>query len=915
MLPDRDFAADLQSVRLQAGLSVRELVRSCQIPRSTIADALSGRRFPRLETVLAIVRACGADPDPWRRRWAMASREQSVRSEAAAPGVPAQLPRDIPGFASRGPELARLNQAGVALVHGRPGVGKTALAVHWAHSAAGSYPDGQLFVNLRGHHPTLAPMAPVEALGRLLGSLGVRWVPVTDDPEEGASVWRSAVAGRRVLIVLDDAVRSDQVRPLLPGTPGCAVVVTSRRYLSDLLVRDGADGIVLDVLPPDSSLALLGQVAGAERVQAEPRAAAAVAAACGHLPLAVRLAGAVLAGAPQRRFADLVAELTAGDRLTALEELARPSEVESAFELSYRALAEDARLLFRRLGLHPGPEIGAQLAALLVDLDADAGERSLRMLAGAHMVEPAGPGRYRMHDLLRDYAARLVDSIDGARQRDAARRRLFDWYVDRALAVSSRLDKGRERLLAHDLSPTWEPDDDEASAWLSAEYGNVIAVIEDDARRGTGRYAWTLIDVMAAVLSRRRDMAGLITATDAGLASARRQGDRRAEGVLCVQRGWLRWRGRQTEGAAADFEHARTLLRDTGVRRGEASALRGLSGCRADAGRFDEARRDAETALELYRAEGDATGEATTLTSLAFITHRAADFTAAASYTEASLTLHRNGRDRGYIALALANLAGASLICGHITRAVGCAEEAVALAREVGDGASESIGLVNAAEAHVQAGSLDEAYRQAAAAVTKAREMSYPVAESIALDALATVSRWLRRPDTDAHRARALRIAEKTGDLVVEAEILVGAARDAYQTAVDAPSPATHVFQVARNAAQRALDAGLAADSRHVQAEATGLAAACELGLGKVADARTNARHAVETHVASGARLAQVSARCVLAHALFQDADPAAADLEWRTAAQILDELAVPAGAPVRRLLDRATASRFPLFA
>ncbi len=920
-MSDGAFAADLESLRLGAGLSLRELVRSCDVPRSTLADALSGRRFPRLDTVLAIVRACGSDPAPWRRRWVAASQQQRLLSGAntsgtqAKPTVPAQLPRDVPGFASRDEELARLDRGGVAVIHGRPGVGKTALAVHWAHTVAPSFPDGQLFVNLRGHDPTLAPMSTVEALGRLLGSLGVPWVPVTDDPDEGASVWRSAVAGKRLLIVLDDAVRSEQIRPLLPGTPGCSVVVTSRRYLSGLVVRDGAEGIVLDVLPAESSLALLGQVAGVGRVRAEPAAAAAVVAACGHLPLALRLAGAVVAGAPQRRFAELVAELTAGDRLTALEGLTRPSEVESAFELSYRTLDEDAQLLFRRLGLHPGPEISVQIAALLVDLDADAADRLLRILAEAHLVEPAGSGRYKMHDLLRDYAARLVDSVDGVPQRDATRQRLFDWYVDRALAVSSRLDKGRERLLPHGPQSTWEPDDDEASGWLSAEYSNVIALIEDDARRGTGRYAWSLVDVLAVVLSRRRDMGGVIGATDAGLAAARRQGNGRAEGAMCLRRGWMRWRGGQADGAAADFFRARTLLHDAGLRRGEASALRGVSTIHADAGRFDEARRSAEAALAIYRAEADRIGEAAALHSLAFITNRAADFTADATYLEASLDLHRAGGNRGYIALALANLAHVSLVQGDIPRAVGYAEEAVALAREVRDGVSETTGLVNGALAHLQAGSLAEAHRQASAALARARELTYPVAEAVALDALATTSRWLRHAEATAHRARAIDIIQETGDLFIEAEILLGAARDAYQPAVDAVSPAPHAFHEARNAAQRALDTALAADSPHVQAEALSLVAACDLGLGKVGDARAGARQAVEMHVASGARLAQVIARCVLAHALLQDADPAAADLQWRTAGQILDELAVPTGAPVRQLLDRATAAELPAFA
>ena len=470
-MPDQRFAADLESVRHSAGLSLRELAKATGVPRSTLSDTLAGRRFPRLDTVLAIVRACGGDPDPWRQRWAAANRWELAGATACvdrldiepihtppdpahdltepprAALVPAQLPRDIAGFTSREHELARLDRGGLTVIHGRPGVGKTALAVHWGHSVSARYPDGQLFLNLRGHHATLRPMSPGEAMSRLLGSLDMSWVPLTDDPEEGASLWRSALAGRRMLIMLDDALSADQVRPLVPGAPGCAMIVTSRRYLADLIVQDGADGIVIDVLPAASSIALLTHVVGAARVNAEPAAAAAVAASCGHLPLALRLAGAVLAGAPERSFAELADELAGGDRLAALEGLARPSAVEGAFELSYRALGGDTAYLFRRLGLHPGPDISVAVAALLADIDQDTAAALLRSLAQAHLIEPTRSGRYRIHDLLHAYAARLVGESDSELGQDAARRRLLDWYVDRTLAVSTRLDRGRERAV------------------------------------------------------------------------------------------------------------------------------------------------------------------------------------------------------------------------------------------------------------------------------------------------------------------------------------------------------------------------------------------------------------------------------------------------------------------------------------
>jgi tetratricopeptide (TPR) repeat protein/transcriptional regulator with XRE-family HTH domain len=919
-MPDQRFAAELESLRRAAGLSLRDLVRLTGIPRSTLGDALAGRRMPRLETVLAIVRSCGQDPGPWRDRWAAMSRQQvpepTAETEAAerAPIVPAQLPRDVGGFASREDELARLGRDGVAVIHGGPGVGKTALAVHWAHGVSSQYPDGQLFLDMRGHHPTLRPISSAEALGRLLGAIGVRWVPLTQDPDEGVGLWRSSLARRRLLMVLDDAISADQVRPLLPGAEGCCMIVTSRHYLADLVVRDGADGIILDGLPPESSLDLLTYVAGVQRVAAEPVAAAAVAAACGHLPLALRLAGAVLAGAPERSFAELMDELTAGDRLTALEGLARPSAVEGAFELSYRALPEAAQFLFRRLGLHPGPDISVPVAALLGDLAPATASGLLHTLAEAHLIEHGRRGRYWMHDLLRDYATRLAEEPGEDPGRDEVRRRLFDWYVDRAVAVSSRLDKGRERLWADEaLASVWEPSDDDAAAWVQGEHRNMVAVIEYDARHGSARYAWSLVDLMSSVLFRRTPLAGLIVAADAGLEAARRLGEERAEGAMCVRRGWLRWRAGRREGAAADFTRALALARRVGARRTEASALRGLSTSHADAGQPEEARLCAEEALAIYRADGDRHSEAATLNSLAVAMTRAADFGASLACLDAALALQRESGSRGYLALVLANLANAHCIRGSLATAIACAQEAVEIARAIGDGFAETVSLCNGALALSQAGQAEEAYRWATAAAARARDLGYRFGEAVTLDALATASRGLGLPDARMHRARAARCAREASDLVTEAEILVGVARDAYQDAVSAPAAGR--FTAAREAARRARDAGLSVHSPHIHAEALSLDAACSLALEEVRDALDAARQAAAMHRASGARLAEITAREVLARALARAGDATGAEEERRTARQLLDDLAVPAAAPLRRLLGSRPDAAYPPFA
>jgi tetratricopeptide (TPR) repeat protein len=841
----------------------------------------------------------------------------SIGAPGAATGpIPAQLPRDIAGFTNREEELARLEHAGIAVVHGQPGIGKTALAVHWAHSVSARYPDGQLFLNLRGHHATLGPVTAVEALGRMLGSLGVPFAPLTQEPDEAAGLWRSTLSGRKLLILLDDAISAEQIQPLLPGASGCTLIVTSRHYLADLVVHDGAESIPVDVLQAEGSISLLGHVAGSERVADEPVAAAAVASACGHLPLALRLAGTLVGGTALHTFAELARELSAGDRLSALEGLNRPSPVEKTFELSYRRLPPDAALLFRRLGLHVGSSISDQTAALLADLDLNVAQGLLRILAEAHLIEPDRSGRYWIHDLLQAYARRLVESSESLADREATRRRLLEWYVDSALAVSALLDPGRERAWVDDgARSTWKPSNDEASVWLDSEHLNVAAAIEFDARHGTGQYAWALVDLMAGPLSRRKEVAGLIAATDAGLFAAREYGNRHAEGVMLLRRGWLRWRSRQRDGASEDFALAQRLFHDIGIGRAEASALRGLSNSRAYSGRLDEARRCAEAALAIYREHGDVNGQAATLTNLAAVTDRAADFAASGEFFEASLALHREAGSRGNIALALAHLAHALLMRGAVMRAVSCAEEAISAAQEVGDGIAEIIALTNCSLALRQAGELERAYRRAEAAVARAQEMGYQFGKAAAMDVLAKMSRLLGRSDAPARRSRALTLAQEANDLALKAEILLSAAGSAYQDAVlrDLEAPGGGAgFHTARDATLRALDAALASASPHTQAESLTLLAACDLGLGDVSAALGEAHRALEMHLASGARLAEITTRSVLAHAHQQDAKPDAAADEWQTARALVDELALPDEAPVRRLIHSGGDSALP---
>jgi DNA-binding SARP family transcriptional activator len=358
---------------------------------------------------------------------------------AQARVVPAQLPADAAAFSGRQAELAQLDShwsgqgerrsPAVVVIAGTAGVGKTALAVHWAHRVRDRFPDGQLYVDLRGWAAG-APLRPIDALAGFLPALGVPAAEVPDQVEQAAALYRSLLAGRRMLVVLDNTRSPGQVRPLLPASPGCAVVLTSRDQLRGLIARDGAVRLDLDVLAPREARRLLTRLLGAERVDAEPEAEAELVRLCGYLPLALRIAAANLSGRPRTTVAAYAAELAGGDRLRALEAGEdTDAAVRVAFDRSYAALPAAARRLFRLLGLVPGAGIGPPAAAALAATDAAAAAALLDRLASAHLAGERAPNRYVLHGLLRRYAADRASAEDSPAEREAALGRLLDHYL------------------------------------------------------------------------------------------------------------------------------------------------------------------------------------------------------------------------------------------------------------------------------------------------------------------------------------------------------------------------------------------------------------------------------------------------------------------------------------------------------
>ena len=456
------------------------------------------------------------------------SLETSVteRAGAADPGgadgvvepstvLPRQLPADVANFTGRVSELGRLDAlaAGdadtvvICAITGTAGIGKTALALRWAHRAASRFTDGQLHIDLRGF-ATTAPVSPLDALIRMLRALGVPPERIPADIDEAAALYRSLLAGRRALVMLDNAATAEQVRPLLPGSPGCLVLITSRDRLTGLTARDGAVRLTLDALSPAEARLLLDDLLGSGRLARESAAAGELAAGGAHMPLALRIAAARLADQPHRRIADYVAELGRGDPLAKLTlDDGSDNGIRIAFDLSYRTLDADARRLFRRFALVPGTDIAVDAVAALDDAGRDRAYALLETLARGHLVEPRAPGRYGMHDLLAAYAADRTTHDDPEPERRAALDRLLAWYLEHIDGAAQRLVPG--------VSPGTRGTDDQlftsqpsALAWLEAEYANLAALIDHVVSNNSevGVPSWFLGDARGGYLWLRQHL-------------------------------------------------------------------------------------------------------------------------------------------------------------------------------------------------------------------------------------------------------------------------------------------------------------------------------------------------------------------------------------------------------------------------
>lgn len=580
------------------------------------------------------------------------------RGSTASP-TPRQLPADVSGFVNRTGEPGELNAVltsedggplvvSVYVIAGTAGAGKTSLALRWAHQVRERFPDGQLYANLRGYDPG-EPVAARDALHHFLTSLGVPADAVPQDLDAAAALYRSLLADRRVLVVLDNAASVGQVRPLLPGSAHSLVLVTSRSRLSGLAVRDGARRLTLGVLPEPEAVALLRAVTAGYRPVDDEMQLAELARLCARLPLALRIAAERAASHPHLRLSDLIADLRDESALWDALSTGDDEEAEAVrtvFAWSYRALSEQAARLFRLLGLHPGPEFGLHAAAALAGSTSSSRTRQLLdSLVGAHLLEQTAPDRYQFHDLLRAYAIDQAQHEEPPAEREAALYRVLEWYLHTADAAQSWINPAEDRLTLppapSDVSPLTFPDYDAAVDWAEREHANLLQAVRTAADARQDRLAWQL----SAVLWNAQFPSASGTSWPAvgriGLEAAERLGERAAQGVLLTWLGMAHTRINRLAESLEYHENALMIRRDLGDRLGEARSLNliGLNHLRGR--RLDAAARHFEQAIAGFQQQDAAHWAATALSNLATTHYRAGRLPEAATVIDQALAAHR----------------------------------------------------------------------------------------------------------------------------------------------------------------------------------------------------------------------------------------------------------------------------------
>ncbi len=703
--------------------------------RSQLADELGvdpGPDLQRLYTNLLAGRSLRPSPEP-------------VVTPGVQRPVPRQLPADVATFAGREDVLKYLDEIvprdptpdpAVAVVHGPAGVGKTALAVHWAHQVAERFPDGQLYVNLRGFDPSGPALAAADTLRGFLDALGTPpdQIPATFSAQVG--LYRSMLADRRVLIMLDNAADVGQVRPMLPTGAGCLAIVTSRNRLPGLVVADGARPVELDPLSLDEARLLLERRLGRERIAAEPAAVDDIVHRCGGLPLALAIVAARAMSHPKFPLAALTVEpCAAPGRLDALAGLDAETDVRVVFSWSYRPLPTSAARLFRLLGVHPADEVTAPAAASLAAVPVGQARLLLVRLAQANLVTEHAPGRYAPHDLLRAYAAELAARHDTDVDRRAALHRVLDHYLHTGCAASRLIDPHRLPITLSPPQPGTAPeplhDNEQAIAWFHTERTAILSAIERASIDGFDTHVWQLAWSVAQFLAIGMYWRDQLAVLGLALASATRLGLRSEQARVHRHLG-------QTLNELGDYDKAHEHLRSAlelyehvGDCRGRAVVHSIRSQLFADRQMFDEALTHAREAYELFRAMGDRRGEGYTLDEIGCYHAWRGDLEQALAYCERAIVIQRQIDDKVGLASTWDSLGYINQQLGRCEDAVSRYQQALDLYRQLGHHVHEAETLDKIGDTHHAAGNGSAAAAAWRQSVNTFAQLGSPEADAV----------------------------------------------------------------------------------------------------------------------------------------------------------------------------------------
>jgi tetratricopeptide (TPR) repeat protein len=639
--------------------------------------------------------------------------------------VPRQLPAATASFVGRTTELDALTEllkvssrgrtVVISAIGGTAGIGKSALAVCWAHQVADHFPDGQLYANLRGFDPTGPPVMPADVIRSFLDALNVRpeRIPVSFDAQAG--LYRSLLADRRLLVLLDNARDADQVRPLLPGSPRCMVVVTSRDRLTSLIIAEGAHPLSVDLLTVDEAQQLLARRIGEARVAAEAGVVREIITSCARLPLALSIVAARAAAHPNFPLATLAAELQRArggreDRLAAWNGGEVAADMRAVFSWSYQRVSPAAALLFRQLGLHPGPDITLPAAASLTGLTTRDARSMLDELARAQLLQEHIPGRYAFHDLLRAYAADEAQNRDSQGERDAAVQRVLDHYLrtahTAALLMYPRVGPIPIASPIEGVTPEQPTDYAQAWEWFEAEYPVLLAAIQLAVSSGQSAYAWQLSWALVEFFRRRGHWHECVTTHQAALTVALQTDDRQGQAHIYRTLGRAcRWLARYDE-AHAYLMQSLHLFEALADQVGQAHTHLALDGVLGQQGRPAEALLHVQEALRLSRANGDRLGEARALNGIGWCHALLGDYRLAITYCNEARTLYRELSDRRGESHALDSRGYADHALGRHQQAIASFDEALALRRELGDRWGQATTLAHLGDAHHSIGDL-----------------------------------------------------------------------------------------------------------------------------------------------------------------------------------------------------------------